>query len=79
MLTMEKIMTVNSKMSVSQPSLDTLNLAADYIRYEGQLVKESIIIVSKATDHNRITAHTFIQRVIDKIIYMNPHLHNILT
>ena len=48
--------------------------AAAYIRYQGELVKESVVIVSEAKDHSRIAAHTCIQRVVDELISIHVHL-----
>ena len=53
----------------------SLFTAAVYVRdVDGNFCKESFVIVSEAKDHSRIAAHSCIQRVIDEVLKLHPHL-----
>ena len=48
--------------------------AVIYLRYQGELVKKSMVLVFEAKDHSCIAAHTCIQRVVDEVMVIYGHL-----
>ena len=74
MSTVPKVMKKQQDECPSDHSIITIFTAVVYIQRNGELLHESIVIISETKDHSRITAHTCMSKVIDIMKEKYPHL-----